>query len=357
MKGTINHVHLADGTVVELSGNMFRKQLLRIGEWVHPNDPSKKLTITKSLIKRLIENFKKGVLDKVPVPDTHTRSTLANTGYVVGLEETEDGLDGILQIEDEDALGKLRKKLIPGVSVSFTENYVDKETGENVGPVLFHAALVDNPYLKGMRDFEPVALGEEDEDAEHIPFVSPPKKEGGKQRMDKEQLITALKEEHGIDVAALSEAAGKFEQAQKDAKAAQDTLTDIQKVVGERIELSDDVSVLEGVKKLAEATKEKETEATKLADRIEKLEKEGLKRDAKDAVASLVRDGKVKPADAEIYESLYLSDKSLFENVTKTLTAKVVELGERGYNGGQEPGEDEIDEQAEIDRISKELGL
>lgn len=351
-QAVVNHVLLENEQATDLGGNLFRKQLLKIGEWVHPNDPSRKLTITRDLIRKLVENFRRGVLDKVPVPDTHTRSALANTGYVVGLEEAEDGLYGILKIEDETALEKLKRGLIPGISVSFTENYTVKETGEKVGPVLIHAALVDNPYIKGMRDFEPVALGD-DEDSEHVPYVEG--KEDDKMELD--QLLTALKEEHKIDVTALQDQVKELEQARKDLATATETLDKIQQAVGEKIELSDDMGVVDAVKQLVSEVERAEKETTELADRVAKLEEEGRKRDAKEAVGELVREGKVALADVEHYEKLYLSDKGLFESITKTLKP-VVDLSERGVTDTEEPGSgDSFDAEAEIKRITKEYGI
>lgn len=346
----VNHLIFEDNEAVQLAGNIFRKQLLRYGEWVHPNDPSRKLVITKELVRKMIENFKRGVLDKVPVPDTHTRSALANTGYVIGLEEGEDGLYGILKIEDEVALEKIRKGLIPGISVSFTENYIVKETGENVGPVLLHAALVDNPYIKGLKDFEPVTLGDEGENVEHVPYVEQRKEVEVK--MTREQLITALRTEHGIDVVALQDQVKELEKAQADLKAATDALEAIKKTVGDVVQLSDDLGVVDAVRKLVDEAKKAEKQVTELADRVKALEEDARKRDARDAVREIVSKGLIAPADAEHYEKLYLSDKVLFENIVKTLKP-VVDLSERGVETAVQPGAT-FDAQAEIQRLVNE---
>lgn len=346
----VNHFFLADAGNTALSGNLFRKQLLKYGEWVHPNDPTRKMTITKELVKKLIENFKAKVLDKVPVPNTHTNSALANTGYVVGLEETSDGLDAIIEITDETALDKLRKKLIPGISAAFHSNYTVKDSGTQVGPVLLHAALVDNPYIKGLRDFQPIALGDDDKST-HIPFIL---SEGVKE-MTKEQLITALKEQ-GVDVVELMDKAGKLDKANTDLQAAQAVITEVKTAFGDVIQLADNTSPAEGVKQLVAKVKAKETEVTQLSDRVGNLERTIKTNEAKSAVALLVKDTKIAPADVEKYEKLYLSDKSLFDGITATLKP-VVQLGELGTDPAKVPGANNLDTEAEIKRIAEEMGL
>jgi hypothetical protein len=353
MGAKISHLYFGD-QVKGLGGNLFRKQLLRFGEWVHPNDPSKTMKITPELVKTLIENFKAKILDKVPVPDTHTNSATANTGYVIGLEETSEGLDAILEVSDQTALEKLNKGLIPGISAAIHNNYMVKDSGKHVGPVLLHAALVDNPYIKGMKDFQPVALADET-DVEHTPFILSDDK--GEEKLTKEQLIAGLKE-IGIDFVELSEKAGKFDKASMDLTEAQKVLADTKAAFGDVIQLGDNVTLADGVKQLVEKVKSEETEVTKLSDRIKGLEVTMKQTEAKNAVADLVKVTKVALADAEKYEKLYLSDKTLFDGITASLKP-VVELGEKGLEDPLKPGQKLTDEQleAEAERIAKENGI
>ena len=156
-----------DSTAVELSEkNTFRKQILKKGKWYHWAADNGELEITDAKIDEMIKNFKAGILDSVPVPLTHTSDPSKNTGRVVDLIKTEDGLDAIIEIKDDSILEKIKKGLITAISASFDPNYLVKKTKEYIGPVLLHAALVAEPYLKGMGEF--VALSDEFEGREII---------------------------------------------------------------------------------------------------------------------------------------------------------------------------------------------
>jgi len=160
-------LNLSDSTAVELGeGNTFRKQILKIGKWHHWAADNGQLEITKAKISELVKNFKAGVLDSVPVPLTHTSDPAKNTGVVKELIETDEGLDAVIEIRDESIVEKIRKGLITAISASFDPNYLLKKTKEFVGPVLLHAALVSEPYIKGMGKF--VALSDEFEGREIV---------------------------------------------------------------------------------------------------------------------------------------------------------------------------------------------
>lgn len=344
-----NVVFFNDGK--EVGKNIFRKQILKLGDYVHPNNPENIMSITKETVKKMIENFKAGVIDKVPVPVTHTDSPTANTGYVIGLEEADDGLDAILKIEDDDVAEKIRKGLIPAISASFSFDYLKKDSGERVGPTLLHTALVDIPYLKGMRDFEPIALS--DGQKNYMFYKEDTKMD---KKMNLEELLKVLKDEHKIDVVALQDEVKTLkeskEKADKDLETATATLSEIGKVLGEVVELSDEGMVASVKKVIGEKTNQEKSILT-LSDKIEKMEKEITKRDAKDAVASIVREGKLLPTQAEEFEALYLADKTLFEKITGKLS-KVVDLGEEGFNLPKDPKKD-IDYDAKAEEIFKDF--
>lgn len=145
---------------VELSeANTFRKQLLKKGKWFHWAGDNGVLELTDEKIDEIIKNFKANVVESVPVPLTHTNDPSKNTGHVVDLIKTEEGLDAVIEIKDLGIVEKIKSGLITAISASFDPNYMMKKTKEFTGAVLLHAALVAEPYIKGMGKF--VALSDE----------------------------------------------------------------------------------------------------------------------------------------------------------------------------------------------------
>lgn len=137
--------------------NRFRKQILKFGKWYHWNSDGGVLDISSDVIDSIIKNFKKSYIENVSVPLTHTSDPSKNTGEVVALEKTDDGLDAILEIKDESTAEKIKKGLIKCISASFDPNYLVKKSKKFVGPTLLHAALVAEPYIKGMGEFVSLA--------------------------------------------------------------------------------------------------------------------------------------------------------------------------------------------------------
>ena len=151
-----NHIKLSlcchDVELAGLGDAIYRVQALPYGSWVHPADPDEELIIDEMVVQAIVKNFNDNVLDGVPVPWRHTDNPKENTGFVLAAIETEDGLDLIINVPEAEE--QLDKNLVGGVSLSIDFEYVDKKTGEILGPTMLHCALVSNPYIKGMRKFE-----------------------------------------------------------------------------------------------------------------------------------------------------------------------------------------------------------
>lgn len=140
----------------------FKKQVLKTGKWYHWDSEGGVLDITSEKIAQIVKNFKNKILDNVTIPLTHSKNPAMNTGEVIKLLQTDDGLDAICEIKDEKIIEKIKKGLITAISASIDPNYQNKESGKFVGPVLLHTALVHEPYIKGMQGF--VQLSEEFKD-------------------------------------------------------------------------------------------------------------------------------------------------------------------------------------------------
>ena len=150
-----------DEKAINLSGTKLKKEILRVGRWFHSDAMGGVLNVTKDALKKIYENFKKGVIEHVYVPLGHTSDPMRNAGEVTDLTLTEDGNSLIAEIEirDDEVAKRIKEGLIKCTSASIDENYQNKETGEFVGPTLLHVALVSEPYIKGLSNF--VELSEE----------------------------------------------------------------------------------------------------------------------------------------------------------------------------------------------------
>lgn len=145
-----------DNAAGSMNGTIFRKQIVRFGNWVDPFDPQSVMTLDEAWAKKIVKNFTAKVIDRVPVPLNHTDDVSANTGELIKLEIAKDGLYGYLDIRDPKTVQDIENGLVFDNSISFDWEYRDTETGKNWGPVLLHVALVNNPYLVHMKPFEKI---------------------------------------------------------------------------------------------------------------------------------------------------------------------------------------------------------
>ena len=160
MKNRTKHNHITvfaagDAATQSMVGTEFRKQVVKFGEWVNPMFPIESMTLDEAWAQQVVDNFNAKVVDRVPVPLDHTDEVEANTGEVMSLEIVKgDGLYAVMEIRRPEVVDDINNGLIFDVSISFDWNYVDTAEGDEHGPVLLHVALVNNPYLKGMKPFE-----------------------------------------------------------------------------------------------------------------------------------------------------------------------------------------------------------
>ena len=395
-----------DTKLVQLADAVFRVQALPYGSWVHPSDPDEQLVIDQAVVQAIVKNFEDRVLDNVPVPWRHTEHPAENTGFVLAAIEVEDGLDLIVNVPEAKEF--IDKELVGGISLAIDFEYMDKQSGDILGPTMLHCALVSNPYLKGMRKFEQLdpeeleQLGlqvEEGKIAAGDSFATPlflqdrskrtksqaRTSERGDNEMTLEEILALLKDDHNIDVAKLQDDVQQATQQRStvgdelrkfgeqlhihmDIKAtpkdlvaslsepltkaveAQAELAGLRKAVATKVELADG-------QKLTDLVVAKIDSATALSDRVLNLEAE------KD-VDVLLADKKILPAERDHFMELRRSNRELFNKMTKDKKPVDVELGERGSdtstdsNGGSgktDPlklSEDKVE--SEVDRYSKQ---
>lgn len=143
---------------VEAEGTVYKKELIREGEWAHPQDSKVRLKITLNRMKKWVENFNKQLF-KVPVPKRHSLDPEDNRGWVkkLVLRKNEDGkhiLFGHLDITNDKMKDAINNGDVQDVSVSVS-NYMDNK-GVRHGEALQHVALTVIPHIDGQTGFSPV---------------------------------------------------------------------------------------------------------------------------------------------------------------------------------------------------------
>nr|DAJ84135.1 MAG TPA: hypothetical protein [Caudoviricetes sp.] len=359
------HIFINRDTKVELADSeggkykRFKKQICQFGEYVDPNNTSKRMVLDKLFGKRLKENFDGGEYGVVAVPLGHPRnsSELAawNRGEMVNMELTDEGINAVIEIRDDETAKSIENRNIPDVSMGFEDNYLDKKTGKFVGPLLKHVGLVVDPYIKGMRRFVPLA--------DEVPAVL----FSDSQDYEKEDKTMTVKvkndREFDIEVTYAVDGENKTETV----------------ATGTEIEVPGDQA--EAVKQQiadAEAPKDndKEDELSKreraLADREAALaEKEAAaaKRDAEAKFNKLLSDGKVVPAQKDAFMALSEASSTeihLSDDETKTVDTLLSEFieaspklnltDEKGTDSEGNSGGDEV-QLSEDEQSLTDLGL
>lgn len=351
---------------IKLSGiRLWRKQVLRYGKWKHPENKDIEFEITPAVLSQVINNFNAGVPVEAPVVLTHSDDPRLKRGRVKSFVVTKTGLDAIMTVDDAELNENLgSEEKAPGVSCWLDLNYIHKETGEKLGAVVKHVALVNHPYIEGMEGFQAV-LSEAEEGSKYLPLVylsekDKTKKSIGDKKMSqtKDELIKLLKEGHDIDVEALlgeskslAELQGKIEKGEfvsaEDAKKVM--LSDeLVKKLREALELSEDaeIDIASVITKLLESSASKKTELSEATKRIDDLEKKIDKRDAEASVGTLLSEGYLFPKEKEAYEALYLSDRATFTKLVEARreSGKVVELSETGTSHSDEGNKETAEE-------------
>lgn len=145
------------------SSTLFQKQLIRFGDWIDPIFPDDVMTIDRAVLETIVKNFQNGIVGRISVPLTHTDDPQYNAGECVALSivgdgsTITDGLYGTIDIRRPQVAEDIKNELIWDVSICFTDNYQDNQTGAMYGPTLIHVALVNNPYIKKMNPFTALA--------------------------------------------------------------------------------------------------------------------------------------------------------------------------------------------------------
>lgn len=321
------------GGYVELSrstqGRLFEKHILSEGDLIYPGVKGGKVKIDQAFFATLKQNFDAHACDIVQVPlaganNEHTEDPTRNIGEVVGLKVKGDKMYAVIDAREEQYASRLGKTLL-GASAMLHLNYKDTRTGQPVGPTLLHVAVTNRPYVLDLEDFSEVLAASADGTSSAVVLTAPNTEED----MDLDQILSTLREDHGIDVAALQQKAAVADDAMALSNKIQEEL-----VSTGLLTLSNGEEVTADV--LIGAVAEAGTQIATLSSKVEGLEKVSNEDKAKARVASLVREGKILPANRDAQVELLLSNPDLFEKLLPSRA--IVRLS---HEEGTEPTDDE----------------
>ena len=162
---------IEEGQMRSLGLSRFEKELLRQGEWLHPQKKFR-LKVSRERMANWIRKFKEMLSSgiKVPVPYGHSYDPKDNAGWLEDLKLVGESLIGVLNIprkEDAERFGTT----IKDVSVSINPDFVDG-TGRLWGEVIEHVAATLHPVVTGQSNF--IALGRDGEEIEILRFSPAP---------------------------------------------------------------------------------------------------------------------------------------------------------------------------------------
>lgn len=295
--------HEADFTPLSRTkqGRLFKKHILSKGELIHPVT-GQSIKIDDGFVERLKDNFSSGVCDIVQVPlanqkNEHTEDPLANIGEVVDVQEENGKIYAVVDARDQNAADKLGKTLL-GASAMLHLNYTDTRTGKKVGPTLLHVCVTNRPYVTGLEDYQEILAATADSSGEAVLFTQVEKESA---MPTKEELIAALRDEHGVDVSALQTRAAQADQTSA-------LLSQLQDNGSLSLSQSDSGITTDD---LVGAVAELANTNTSLNSRVETLEATH----AETEVQKLVDEGKILPANKDVMVELRLTQPDVYERL------------------------------------------
>lgn len=308
-------------------GRLFRKHILNMGTLKHPKT-GEDIAIDDTFVKTMKKNFDNGVCDIVQVPlandnNEHTEDPTRNIGEVVDIQVADKKVYAVIDVRDATHADKLGKTYL-GASAMMHLDYTDTKSGTKVGPTLLHSCVTNRPYVTGLDGYEEIVketvAATSDRSGEAVvllaqdtPVVSPPTKETDMPdapnveeptKATLEELLSALKTDHGIDVSALQAQAGDNAKAAELSQTLVKALTDAGVV-----KLSADADTKVVGDTVVGAVAELANNNVALTKRVNSLER----RDAENAVEALVGEGRVMPSQRNAFVELKLTNPGMFD--------------------------------------------
>ena len=353
MSDELVYVPGGDDDFIQLSktptGRLFKKHILSKGPLYYPGVRGGKVDIDDKFLETVVKNFEDHVVGHVQAPvvdgnNAHTEDPFRNIGEVVDLKIEDGKLYSYIDVRDEEASKKMGKTLL-GASAMLSLDWKNTKTNKNVGPAIIHAAITNNPHLNDLEDFEEIismsSVRDSNTSGGAIVLSNTPIKET---KMDLDEMIASLRDEHGIDVPALQRAAAEAGTYAKLSADLQDALSTsgVLKLSNTEGEESSAEDIVAAVSQLAQ-------DRVELSNKVDALVEDTAKTKAEKRVDDLVATGFIAPAKRDANLKLLLSNPEAFDELLPE--KPIVELSNES---GKEYKEDthDVDVDAEIARLS-----
>lgn len=129
----------------------FRKEVIRVGEYFHPDASGGVLAITLDRIKKWIANFESAGI-KVWLPIRHSKDPRDNAGWVTGLSLDGDKLMADMDVTDNPTAERIENGTITDVSIGLEFDFTD-DKGNIFDEIIRHVALTVDPHIRMQEGF------------------------------------------------------------------------------------------------------------------------------------------------------------------------------------------------------------
>lgn len=151
------------GKVIELDETTKRGriQLLKTGEFLHPNAPGKKLKIDQALLDEFHTNFHNGIRGKeLPTNENHKDQEFRRCpAWIVDVIKSPGELHGVVEFTDDDLFRDVRDKKVKYGSPELMFDWQNPADGRKYN-VMKAMAWTNLPHIKGMKPAEILNLSE-----------------------------------------------------------------------------------------------------------------------------------------------------------------------------------------------------
>jgi hypothetical protein len=332
-----------------VQGKLFEKHILNLGPLIHPKT-GEVINVDGKFVAAMQDNFAKGVCDIVQVPlanddNKHVETPAANLGEVVGIRQRDGKVYALLDArQDADKFGKTYL----GASAFLSTNYTDSSTGKKAGPTLLHVAVTNRPYVTGLEDYKEVLAASDDSTGEVVVLTPAPEDPVPPTR---EELLAALKNDHGIDVAALQASAAAAPAAPDTAALSAALVTALTDAGVVKLSGGDAAEV--SLTDVTNAVVELAADNKNLRGSVAALERQAAVTEVQGYIAA----GRLLPKTEGTAVELALSNRDALEAILAPVNAPYVQLSRQegvGGTDGEQRQEEDIDQ--EVARLTAQHG-